>query len=170
VIVGAALSGSVLVFSLWPPLSASQRGIAVIILSAVLAFHFLLAAGLQLYFFRYSNNVVVVSNNIGGISHGNLRAVDSSTFDKVTELQPLSLIGAFEDYSTSGTSNAEPTIAKTMAMDVKIPATAIINNTNIEQETVKPEHVANSTTDLEPKKDQIITKPTKLLRESTTVV
>nr|CAG4640333.1 EOG090X0CJ3 [Daphnia pulex]SVE85104.1 EOG090X0CJ3 [Daphnia pulex] len=170
VIVGAALSGSVLVFSLWPPLSASQRGMAVIILSAVLAFHFLLAAGLQLYFFRYSNDVVIVSNS-AGTSHGHLRAVDSSTLDKVTELQPLSLIRAVEDYSPPETTNAETTVAKTTTIGVDFPATAIINNTKTEQEMIKSTHIKNTTSDLAPKKNQTITKlSTKILEESTTAV
>nr|CAG4648856.1 EOG090X0CJ3 [Polyphemus pediculus] len=59
VFVGAALSGSVLVLSLWGPLSVSPKGLAVAVLAAVLFCHFLLAAGLQLYFFRYSNEVII---------------------------------------------------------------------------------------------------------------
>ena len=169
VIVGAALSGSVLVLSLWPPLSANQRGIAVIILSAVLAFHFLLAAGLQLYFFRYANGVTIVSNS-GGTSHGHLRAVDS-TVDKVTELQPLSLIRAIEDYSPSDTINAETINVKAILTGDNVPTTEI-NNSKTEQETTEPVHVVKSTSNPAPSKtDQLITKLLpKLLGESTTMV
>jgi len=59
VIIGAALSGSVLILSLWDSLSASPRGLVFAVLAAVLFCHFLLAAGLQLYFFRYSDQVVI---------------------------------------------------------------------------------------------------------------
>ena len=110
VIVGAALSGSVLVLSLWPPLSASQRGIAVAILSAVVALHFLLAAGLQLYFFRYANSVAVVPE--GSSSPGHILTRDISPVDKVTELQPLNLIRDFEEHvSTDVTNNATDKLA-----------------------------------------------------------
>ena len=110
-IVGAALSGSVLVLSLWPPLSASQRGIAVAILSAVVALHFLLAAGLQLYFFRYANSVAVVPEGSSS-SPGHILTRDISPVDKVTELQPLNLIRDFEEHvSTDVTNNATDKLA-----------------------------------------------------------
>ena len=88
VIVGAALSGTVLVLSLWPPLSASQRGIAVALLGVILALHFLLAAGLQLYFFRYSHNVTTSSGN-QGVSPAQRLSIEPLAMDKVTELHGL---------------------------------------------------------------------------------
>lgn len=127
---GAALSGSVLVFSLWPPLSASQRGMAVALLSGVLAFHFLLAAGLQLYFFRYANAVVPVTDSSGGLSHGNALAADSS-LDKVTELQSLNLVqyveGNHESTILAATTNAKtlPTVTNNIVKKTNVSALAI---------------------------------------------
>nr|CAG4647364.1 EOG090X0CJ3 [Megafenestra aurita]SVE92625.1 EOG090X0CJ3 [Megafenestra aurita] len=106
VIVGATLSGSVLVFSLWPPLSSSQKGMAVAILGAVLAFHFLLAAGLQLYFFRYANNVSAVTVRV---HPENFLAISSSSVDKVTELQPLNLVQELQDEHMSTNLAADAT-------------------------------------------------------------
>nr|CAG4650447.1 EOG090X0CJ3 [Sida crystallina] len=63
VIAAAALSGSVLVLALWAPLSSSRKGLAVAVLSAVLVCHVLLAAGLQLYFFRYESPSAVGPTN-----------------------------------------------------------------------------------------------------------
>lgn len=105
-IVGATLSGSVLVFSLWPPLSSSQKGMAVAILGAVLAFHFLLAAGLQLYFFRYANNVSAVTVRV---HPENFLAISSSSVDKVTELQPLNLVQELQDEHMSTNLAADAT-------------------------------------------------------------
>lgn len=85
---GAALSGSVLVLSLWPPLSTSQRGIAVALLGVIIALHFLLAAGLQLYFFRYSHNVTINSGN-QGVSPAQKLSIEPLAMDKVTELHGL---------------------------------------------------------------------------------
>nr|CAG4642004.1 EOG090X0CJ3 [Eurycercus lamellatus] len=96
VIVGAALSGSVLVLSLWKPLSSNQKGLAVILLAVVVTLHFLMAAGLQLYFFRYSNDVTVVavSSSSGGSSSDSLRSADHKIdhLTGVTPLLPLSLV------------------------------------------------------------------------------
>nr|SVE80941.1 EOG090X0CJ3 [Daphnia magna]SVE81555.1 EOG090X0CJ3 [Daphnia magna] len=142
VILGAALSGSVLVLSLWPPLSATKRGVAVIILSAILAFHFLLAAGLQLYFFRYTDHVVVVSGNNDGTSRGHLRAVDSLAFDKVTELQPLSFIREIEKNSPSGSTNVETTDPKTTRTLVHLSAAPLVTGIEGEKLTLLPERVA----------------------------
>lgn len=141
-ILGAALSGSVLVLSLWPPLSATKRGVAVIILSAILAFHFLLAAGLQLYFFRYTDHVVVVSGNNDGTSRGHLRAVDSLAFDKVTELQPLSFIREIEKNSPSGSTNVETTDPKTTRTLVHLSAAPLVTGIEGEKLTLVPERVA----------------------------
>lgn len=137
-ILGAALSGSVLVMSLWPPLSASQRGMAVIIVSAILAFHFLLAAGLQLYFFRYADNIAVSSNN-NETSHGHVRAVDNLSLDRVTELQPLSFIHETEKYSSSNSTDVETTDAKTTKSPVHLPAVSPVLNAEGEKQTVVPE-------------------------------
>ena len=114
-IVSAALSGSVLVIALWPPLSANQRGIAVIVLSAVLAMHFLLAAGLQLYFFRYSNTAVT-----SAVSSAHPMAINSPSLDKVTELQPLNLVRDIENFTTtheieSGSTEKLPVLPKDSA-------------------------------------------------------
>nr|SVE73792.1 EOG090X0CJ3 [Daphnia atkinsoni] len=138
VILGAALSGSVLVMSLWPPLSASQRGMAVIILSAILAFHFLLAAGLQLYFFRYTDNIVVSGNN-NQTSHGHVRAVDSLSLDRVTELQPLSFIYETVKYSPSNSTDVENTDAKTTKSPIHLPAVSPVLNVEGDKKTVVPE-------------------------------
>nr|CAG4641166.1 EOG090X0CJ3 [Eulimnadia texana] len=62
VLVAAALSGSVLLLALWKPLSASKKSIAAILLILILLSHLLLAAGLQLYFFRYSGSKNVQNN------------------------------------------------------------------------------------------------------------
>nr|CAG4635698.1 EOG090X0CJ3 [Artemia franciscana] len=52
VIVAAALSGSVLLLTLWPAVSGSQKRTAIIVIFAVLLFHMALAAGFLLYFFH----------------------------------------------------------------------------------------------------------------------
>lgn len=90
VFVGAALSGSVLVFSLWPPLSSSQKGLAIALLSVIVALHLLLAAGLQLYFFRYGSSPATLSRGV--VDPGHLMHVKLPPVDKVTELQPSNLI------------------------------------------------------------------------------
>jgi len=59
VFVGATLSGSVLVLALWGPLSSIPKVLVLSLLAAVLFCHFLLAAGLQLYFFRYAQEVII---------------------------------------------------------------------------------------------------------------
>lgn len=59
VIVGATLSGSVLVLALWGPLNSIPKGLVLSLLAGVIFCHFLLAAGLQLYFFRYSQEVII---------------------------------------------------------------------------------------------------------------
>ncbi|XP_057365263.1 protein YIPF1-like isoform X1 [Daphnia carinata] len=142
VILGAALSGSVLVLSLWQPLSVTRRGMAVIILSAILAFHFLLAAGLQLYFFRYTDNVVIVSGNNDGISHGHLRAVDSLAFDKVTELQPLNFLRGIEKNSSSESTNAETTDPRSTRTLFHLSAVPLVTGIDGEEQTLIPERVA----------------------------
>nr|SVE87611.1 EOG090X0CJ3 [Daphnia similis] len=142
VILGAALSGSVLVLSLWPPLSATKRGMAVIILSVILAFHFLLAAGLQLYFFRYADEVMAVSGNNHGTSHGHLRAVDSFAIDRVTELQPLNFIREIEKNSSSGITNEETTDPKTTGTLVHLSAAPLVTGIDSEKQTLMPERVA----------------------------
>ena len=91
-VVGAALSGSVLVFSVWPPLSSVQRGVAVIIVGVILALHFLLAAGLQLYFFRYSKEVVAAGTGHGTFSPGHPVAVEQQLGGGVTPLQSINLV------------------------------------------------------------------------------
>nr|SVE75360.1 EOG090X0CJ3 [Daphnia dolichocephala] len=135
VILGAALSGSVLVLSLWPPLSASQRGMAVIIVSAIVAFHFLLAAGLQLYFFRYTSDVVAVSGYNDGTSHAHLRAVDTSPLDKVTELQPLSLIGEIQKYSPPDSTKVEKSDAGITTILGELPITSLMQSTEGEKQS-----------------------------------
>lgn len=98
-IVGAALSGSVLVLALWPPLSSFQRGVAVVMLGIIVALHFLLAAGLQLYFFRYSTDIMAVpvpsGTGNGAASPAHPQAVEAAGHPLgrgVTELQPLNLV------------------------------------------------------------------------------
>jgi len=55
----AALSGAVLVLALWSPLSRGRgKSVAGLVLSLVLVAHLALAAGLQLYFFRYDHQLV----------------------------------------------------------------------------------------------------------------
>nr|CAG4648208.1 EOG090X0CJ3 [Moina brachiata]SVE93235.1 EOG090X0CJ3 [Moina brachiata] len=90
VIVGAALSGSVIVLSLWKPLSTHQRGIAVALLAILVALHFLLAAGLQLYFFRYAKDAAIHSDVERSATTQLIEP--SNPADKVTELKPLSLV------------------------------------------------------------------------------
>lgn len=87
VFVGAALSGSVIVLALWKPLHSHQRGIALILVAIVLALHFLLAAGLELYFFRYAK-VAAAHTDVERSATTQL----NNLTDKVTELKPLSLV------------------------------------------------------------------------------
>nr|CAG4637316.1 EOG090X0CJ3 [Ceriodaphnia reticulata]SVE73166.1 EOG090X0CJ3 [Ceriodaphnia reticulata] len=157
VIVGAALSGSVLVLSLWPPLSTSQRGMAVAILSAILAFHFLLAAGLQLYFFRYANSVAVIPQGNGGSSPGHILTRDTSPVDKVTELQPLNLIRDFEENGSTAVSDAKatgklssfPTFSVQKESTSKVAAISTNEPTSKEGNTI-PSVILNTTTKLLP--------------------
>nr|SVE74417.1 EOG090X0CJ3 [Daphnia barbata] len=145
VIIGAALSGSVLVLSLWPPLSASQRGVAVIIVSAIVGFHFLLAAGLQLYFFRYTNEVIAISDNSDGTSHGRLKAADFSPLDKVTELQSLSLMGEIQNYSLSDSTNAKKADAGIATILGELPTTSVMRSTEDESRPPVPVTAAITT-------------------------
>lgn len=108
VFVGAALSGSVLVFSLWPPLSSSQKGLAVALLSAIVALHLLLAAGLQLYFFRYGSSSIAVSGS--GVDPRQLLHVEPTSIDKVTELHPLNLVLDYQPPSAQKDTNGTNTI------------------------------------------------------------
>lgn len=85
------------------------------ILSAVLAFHFLLATGLQLYFFRYANSVAIVPEGSGGSSPGHILTRDTSPVDKVTELQPLNLIRDFEGNASIAITDAKAEAAEKLS-------------------------------------------------------
>lgn len=51
-VVGSALSGSVLVLTLWPTVSRDQRKIAILVMVLIILCHFLLATGFVNYFFH----------------------------------------------------------------------------------------------------------------------
>lgn len=111
VFVGATLSGSVIVLALWKPLSSHQRGIAVALLAIVLALHFLLAAGLQLYFFRYTSHPAVHSD-----AERSVTTQLNNLTEKVTELKPLSLV-LDEKLLTNLSTEAHPTSANLTVID-----------------------------------------------------
>nr|CAG4642768.1 EOG090X0CJ3 [Evadne anonyx] len=107
VIVGATLSGSVLVLALWGPLSSIPKGLVLSLLAAVLFCHFLLAAGLQLYFFRYSQEVIIQPAVVTSTLNPTLKVEHFET-----TLKALSLIR--EDHSTveqnfNSTTTSAPT-------------------------------------------------------------
>ncbi|KAG8237074.1 hypothetical protein J437_LFUL005181, partial [Ladona fulva] len=52
VVVGAVLSGSVLLMTIWPAVASNQRQVSCAIVLSMLALHLLLAAGFMLYFFH----------------------------------------------------------------------------------------------------------------------
>jgi len=96
VIVGATLSGSVLVLALWGPLGSIPKGLVLSLLAGVLFCHFLLAAGLQLYFFRYSEEVIIQPPVLTTTLNPALKLEHSETTLKVehseSALKALSLI------------------------------------------------------------------------------
>nr|CAG4643471.1 EOG090X0CJ3 [Ilyocryptus agilis] len=118
VIVGATVSGLVLVFSLWSPLSASRKGVAVVILVVVVGLHFLMAAGLQLYFFRYSSMqaVRVTGDSDDGMASSaqNLSMKHKGNpVDGVTELKPLSLVLDVEQQSNDSLNETFASVSNT---------------------------------------------------------
>ena len=168
VIIGATLSGSVLVLSLWPPLSASQRGIAVAVIGVIIALHFLLAAGLQLYFFNYSHNITAGIGN-QGVSPAHKVSIEPHPMDKVTELHGMNLvleevpsgISALESTNTQKSlTNESPlqsetistTIAKEEAKEtansLKTSAIPTIGKTTNEKEAIANQSVTENITKL----------------------
>lgn len=89
-----------------------------IIIAIIVALHFLLAAGLQLYFFRYSKDILVVSGTgNGGSSPAQLQGIEPNhqhPFGGVTELQDLNLVleedprQSLDPSSTSLKESAKP--------------------------------------------------------------
>ncbi|XP_071118044.1 protein YIPF1-like [Haliotis cracherodii] len=61
VILGAALSGSVLVFTFWPAVREDNKRIAFAVMAVILIFHAALAAGFVLYFFHVPANATTPS-------------------------------------------------------------------------------------------------------------
>jgi len=137
VIVGATLSGSVLVLSLWPPLSSIQKGVAAIIIAVLLTLHFLLAVGLQLYFFSYTSQVAAVTGTGNGASSpGDIQAIEPHQHPLgagVTKLKDLNLVLEEEPHGHKGleTSTMNPALPTTLG-------NTTITEKIITQSTVEP--------------------------------
>nr|CAG4646539.1 EOG090X0CJ3 [Macrothrix elegans] len=154
VLVGATLSGSVLVLSLWPPLSSNQRGIAVAVLAVLLSLHFLLAAGLQLYFFRYSRDSLPNATISGAITGGDPVHIEATSIDKVTELKPLNLVWNPDNFTTA---DGKPEV-KTSNIAVSLPVTPVL-------QYVKPK--ADPSTGSSTSKNVEVDPKSKIIKQTT---
>nr|CAG4638707.1 EOG090X0CJ3 [Cyclestheria hislopi] len=113
VVAAAALSGSVLLIALWQPISTTKKGVAVLIITGILVCHLLLAAGLQLYFFRYdsgikNNRSVIIVNHQEANNSKPLQSL-SLKLEGGTELTHLKPADNFNN--ASKTSGKIPTLA-----------------------------------------------------------
>ena len=134
-IVAAALSGSVVVLALWGPLSSGgPKGLAVAVLAAVLFCHLLLAAGLQLYFFRYDSSTAVTVSSGGLDAHPALNASQS--------LAPLSQVRDAESQRPITESNLTDRRTSTAESGHPSSKDSASTNSQLEEKTKEPVPVA----------------------------
>lgn len=132
----AALSGAVLVLALWSPLSRGRgKSVAGLVLSLVLVAHLALAAGLQLYFFRYDHQLAAngsgtPATTVLPVVQGHAHATDHAPLAALSQVLEPQLVASTKlvdaekpalNSTSTLTSTPSPTPSTNATVKVEIP-------------------------------------------------
>ncbi|GIY50123.1 protein YIPF1 [Caerostris extrusa] len=146
VIIGAVLSGAVLLQTFWPTFRDENKKIAVVVLCLMLLFHTLLAVGFVTYFFRPSGNEVTVVTSMTSTPTSTTKDVDTHhpikdkpipTLDN--KLKKMSLV--LDEQSTAKVKTEKKLEIKDQIREIKKEATKNISDIDKSAPILKPTNV-----------------------------